>query len=223
MLHFVVWCSFQRKQWTASFPSEILPQITVHINEPPTQIKYFWINYRLPAWIIGFNLFASPCISSSCLLSSPLISVPTSSLSHFPSPRAFATVTLIEKKLFFVIRSERAVSEKRVHRQPPRPLGSSHTLFNCCFWSLRFFLAGRRLVKSSWQQSIQSLPSSVVSNVPSALLSFGRASLSSRLHSSFFQPLFLVEPSGLWKESPLFLRLLSIGERQEMSLLCRIN
>ncbi len=41
------------------------------------------------------------------------------------------------------------------------------------FLELKIFLAGRRLVKSSWQQSIQSLPSSVVSNVPSALLTLG--------------------------------------------------
>lgn len=122
------------------------------------------------------------------------------------------------EKLFF----SRAATASRIHRRPPKPLGSSRAPLEALFLELKIFLAGRRLVKSSWQQSIQSLPSSVVSNVPSALLTLGERVFLLVCATLFF---FFVPGWAEWplKESPLFLRLLSIGERQEMSLLCRIN
>lgn len=151
----------------------------------------------------GFNLFAWILLPASlhhaCFLLPSSLSLPP--LFHVsPLPAHLQPSLSLRKSSFFLIRSERAVLEKRVHRRPPRPLGFSRLLspsLQPLFLELKIFLAGRRLVKSSWQQSIQSLPSSVVSNVPSALLTLGEQVFLLVYTTLFFQPLFLVEPSGL--------------------------
>lgn len=91
-------------QQTASFPSGILPQIAVHINEPPTQIKYFWINYLLTVWMEGFNLFASILLPASlhhaCFLLPSFLSLPP--LFHIsPLPAPLQPSVSLRKRLFF--------------------------------------------------------------------------------------------------------------------------
>lgn len=145
-------------------------------------------------------------------------------LSPFPL-RALPTDSLIEKKLFF-LRAKWSVwneREKRFHRRPPKTatLSSSRFLSHSLqplFLELKIFLAGRRLVKSSWQQSIQSLPSSVVSNVPSALLT-----LEERVFLLHDATLFSWSSQTAFERSLLCSRISCQSERQEMSLLCRIN
>ncbi len=143
----------------------------------------------------GFNLFAwillPASLHNACFLLPSFLSLPP--FFHVsPLPAPLQPSLSLRKSSFFLIRSERAVPEKRVHRRPPRPLGSSRLLspsLQPLFLELKIFLAGRRLVKSSWQQSIQSLPSCVVSNVPSALLTLGEQVfllVYATLFSSFF-------------------------------------
>lgn len=78
------------------------------------------------------------------------------------------------EKVFFFPGTER--EGRAGEARPPAATQASRLLshsLQLLFLELKIFLAGRRLVKSSWQQSIQSLPSSVVSNAPSALLTLG--------------------------------------------------
>lgn len=130
MFQFVVW-----KQRTASFPSGILPQITVHINEPPTQIKYFWMNYLLTVWMKGFNLFASILLPASlhhaCFLLPSFLSLPP--LFHIsPLPAPLQPSVSLRKSSFFFPRYEARGPRRRSastggHPGLPAPLALSST------------------------------------------------------------------------------------------------
>lgn len=129
MFQFVV-----RKQRTASFPSGILPQIAVHINEPPTQIKYFWMNYLLTVWMKGFNLFASILLPASlhhaCFLLPSFLSLPP--LFHIsPLPAPLQPSVSLRKSSFFPWYGARGPRRRNAstggHPGLPAPLALSST------------------------------------------------------------------------------------------------